>query len=187
MQRNRSLLREQMVEFWVQLGRPQIDARVLTDLVARFGAGSMSPASIARLLADEGAQLRHPEILECDARWREAQVMDRGGKCLEIAQLVSGERLNLERAAKLIPKLESLRQEFAEAGDESALSELRRMALEARQRAQASAKHRGLHETDRAEQLEVDEWLKVWLQTPTLFHDWLELRRRSEEFRRRFA
>ena len=31
----------------------------------------------------------------------------------------------------------------------------------------------------RAEQAEIAEWLKVWIQTPILFADWLELRRRS--------
>ena len=28
----------------------------------------LSPAAIARILADEGVRLRHPEVLECDAR-----------------------------------------------------------------------------------------------------------------------
>ena len=33
---------------------------------------------------------------------------------------------------------------------------------------------------------EVSHWLTVWLQSPELFSDWLDLRRRSPEFRKRF-
>ena len=39
----------------------------------------------------------------------------------------------------------------------------------------------------RAEKAEIAGWLGVWLQQPELFPDWLDLRRRSEDYRRRFA
>ena len=41
-------------------------------LAERFGSDA-SPASIARVLADHGARLGHPEILQADMRWRERQ------------------------------------------------------------------------------------------------------------------
>ena len=57
---------------------------------------------------------------------------------------------------------------------------------EARQAVQALAKDRTLSSAVRAEQSEVAAWLSVWSQTPALFTDWLELRRRSPEFRKKF-
>lgn len=177
---------ERILPAWVELGRPVVDAQVLADLVKRLGNDSISPATMARLLADEGAELRHPEVIEFDAQWREAQLATRGEKFAEISQLVSAGRLSLDRAEALISKLETLRLEFESTGDQPGQVELRGLALETRQRAQAMAKSRRLSDSERAEQLEIDEWIKVWLQTPALFKDWLELRRRSEEFRSKF-
>ena len=146
----------------------------------------MSPASVARLLADEGAELRHPEIIESDVRWRESLVNSRMDKFAAVEQLSSGARLNIEDAGVLISKMEKLRQEFERDDDDARLDELRTLAADARQRAEAMGKNRKLDEKVRREQSEIAEWLKVWLQTPTLFENWLELRRRSEEFRKKF-
>jgi len=42
-------------------------------------------------------------------------------------------------------------------------------------------------ERDVLEQLqEAAQWLAVWLQSPELFSDWLDLRRRSPDFRKKF-
>jgi hypothetical protein len=35
----------------------------------------------------------------------------------------------------------------------------------------------------RAEKQEIATWFRIWLETPDLFFDWLELRKASEEFR----
>ena len=46
--------------------------RIENAFLEHFGS-TISPASIARVLADHGARLGHPEILQADARWREKQ------------------------------------------------------------------------------------------------------------------
>jgi hypothetical protein len=182
--------REVIVKLWLELGRPPVDAQFLQniqrELAARHGDNAMSPASVARLLADEGAEMRHPEIIEFDVRWRDSLVRSRVDKFAAIEQLSSGERLNIEDAGALISKMEKLRQEFERDDDETRLDELKTLAAGARQRAEAMGKNHKLDEPIRGEQSEVAEWLKVWLQTPTLFENWLELRRRSEEFREKF-
>jgi hypothetical protein len=38
----------------------------------------------------------------------------------------------------------------------------------------------------RARLKEISEWLSVWLQSPELFSDWLDLRRRSPEYKKKF-
>src|SRR3569832_1134786 len=69
--------REQViVETWNGLGTDVVGATELSlihdALVERFGSET-SPSSIARVLADHGARLGHPEILQADIRWREHQ------------------------------------------------------------------------------------------------------------------
>lgn len=153
----------------------------------RFEDPALSPASVARFLADEGAELRHPEIIESDVRWRESRVKSRVDKFAAVEHLTSGARLNIEETGALIGRMEKLRQEFEGDDDETRLEELRTLAAGARQRAEAMGKNRKLDERVRIEQSEIAEWLKLWLQTPMLFENWLELRRRSEEFRKRFS
>jgi hypothetical protein len=182
--------RESIVKLWLELGRPPVDAQLLENVQRQWDESSedsaMSPAEVARLLADEGAELRHPEIIEADVRWREPLVNSRMDKFVPVAPLSSGARLNIRDAGVLISKMERLRQEFERDDDEPGLDELRTLAADARQRAEAMGKNRKLEETVRSEQREIAEWLKVWLQTPMLFENWLELRQRSEEFRRKF-
>lgn len=182
--------REFIVKLWLELGRPPVDAQFLENVQRQLPKSSedpaISPAEVARLLADEGAELRHPEIIEADVRWRESLVNNRMDKFAAIEPLSSGARLNIQNTGVLISKMEKLRQEFERDDDETGLYELRALAADARQRAEAMGKNRKLNETVRSEQREIAEWLKVWLQTPMLFENWLELRQRSGEFRREF-
>jgi hypothetical protein len=187
---NMTALRELIVRRWEDLGKPPVDAQLFTSIqehvFERFAGDAMSPASIARLLGDHGAELRHPAIIEFDAVWREKQIRNGARNFGELNEILTKGRMNLEQAEQFITKLETLRVEFAKSEDDSALAELRQHALEARQFVQTLAKTGSRETKDRAEKMEIDEWLKVWLQTPVLFTDWLELRRRSEDFRRRF-
>lgn len=174
---------------WQQQGRPPVGAELLKTIQNEMetifdGRRALSPASIARILADEGAELRHPQIIEFDAEWREANLKAGAGKFHELDRFSTAAWLNLDQAETFIAILEKLRRDFE--NDDSDLTELRRLTVEARERAQTMAKNRTLDETVRAQQAEIAEWLRVWLQTPALFADWLELRRRSNEFRRKF-
>src|SRR6266550_2095800 len=68
--------RELIIEVWEALDCESVGAHELEQiqqaLVEKFGAGALeSPAAIARTVADEGAVLRHPEVFDYDARWRE--------------------------------------------------------------------------------------------------------------------
>ena len=188
---DRKTLRRLVVEQWERLKRPPIDARVLATIEAQVrkqhGNGASSPAAIARILADEGAELRHPQIIERDVAWRESTLDDSTREFASMQQLLSGEPLNLIDAEELIKNLEVLREKFEREESEDALRQLKALAVQARQAAQSLANNRGADEQLRATQSEIVEWLKVWLQTPGLFRDWLELRRRTEEFRRKFG
>src|SRR5918993_396536 len=66
---------ELIIEVWEALDCESVGERELLaiqdELRRTVGAGAVkSPASIARVVADEGAVLRHPEVLNCDTQWR---------------------------------------------------------------------------------------------------------------------
>jgi hypothetical protein len=182
--------RESIVKLWLELSRPPVDTQFLERVQRQLAQSSedraLSPAKVARLLADEGAELRHPEIMEADVRWRESLVKSRMDKFAAVEPLSSGALLNIQDAGMLISRMEMLRQEFERDDDQAGLDELRTLAAGARRRAEVMGKSLKLDEKVRSEQREIAEWLKVWLQTPMLFENWLELRWRSEEFRKRF-
>ena len=48
------------------------------------------------------------------------------------------------------------------------------------------ARSRIVDDKQREAAKEVSQWLMLWLQTPELFSDRLDLRRRSPEFRKKF-
>jgi hypothetical protein len=143
------------------------------------------PASIARELAAEGAQLRHPEVIECDAAWRGARWEREAERFKRLDNLVSDKPLTLKRAEELIAELDRMRQEFASNNDDEALARLKEIAVSVQLRSESPGKP-GKDAATPAEQTEIAAWLKVWLQTPAIFSDWLELRKRSAEFGKKF-
>ena len=180
-----------IVATWEALDRPAVGARELRlaekALQDRFGpSNTMSPAAIARLLADEGAELKHPEVIESDVEWRQAQVATQIEQLGALARLSFDEPVTLERAAHVLADLEHLRSQFEQSRDEPALAQLRTYAGDLRRRAQSLSRDRVAGPRSRSTHAEIAEWLKVWIQTPALFEDWLELRRRSVEFHERF-
>jgi hypothetical protein len=182
---------ELTIEVWIGLGRVAVGENELREIqraiAKRFGAGAVdSPASIARLLADEGAELRHPEIIEFDARWREVRIEKDAADFSVFVRFDAAKPLRLKQAEALITKLEKLRKKFEHAGDSQALRSLKDEAVNARQTVQSLAESEKLDQRVRGEQVEIAEWLSVWIRTPTLFAEWLELRQRSPDFQQRF-
>ncbi len=177
--------RDLIIEVWERLDCETVGAQELDEIAAvvraQFGAGALeSPAQVARLLADEGAELRHAEVLEADARWRARdpyEAMFRN--VLKFADFT--------QAAASLRQMENLRREFARKRDAEGLRRVRELALKGKQRAQMIARNEAVNEGKRAEKAEIADWFTVWLQTPELFQDWLVLRQRAPEFQRRFA
>src|SRR5215510_724240 len=182
--------REAVIAIWRSLGEPKIGKnqlrRIQKELRKIFGErGMVSPAAIARMLADEGADLQHPEVIEFDARWREARLKSEADKFSELERF-SDQLLTRNQAEALINEMERLRQRFVSEEDFEALTELTRFAADKRRTAESLAKT-DISDSARANQSEIAEWFKVWIQNPALFDDWLALRKTSTEFRERFG
>jgi hypothetical protein len=176
--------RDLMIEVWEHLDCESVGAQELEEIEhavrERFGAGAVeSPVRVARLLADEGAELRHAEVLELDARRRAAdpyEAMFRN--VLKFSDFT--------QAANSIRNLENLRRQFERKKDQEGLRRVRETAQKGRLRAQMIARNRNVDAGKRAEKAEIAEWFGVWLRQPEIFQDWLDLRRRSAEFRSLF-
>jgi hypothetical protein len=175
--------RDLIIEVWEALDCESVGARELEQiqqaLQAALGAGAIeSPAAIARAVADEGAALRHPEVFECDLRWR-------AGKATALGHNLDFS--TLESALESFGEVEIQRSGLKQAKDPAGLQHLSEVIATARQDSLLLARSKILAPQERAEAKEVSEWLRVWLVAPELFRDWLELRMRSADFRKRFG
>jgi len=153
-----------IVEVWERTGSDVVGAEDLSlirdALVERFGS-ELSPASIARVLADHGARLGHPEILRADSRWREEQ------------HLFTSDDLafdTIDAVNAFIEKLQKLQQ----------TQSLHQSVLQIKQELD-------LLGTRRHVAREAAQWLAVWLQNPQIFTEWLDLRRSTVEFQELFG
>lgn len=175
---------ELIIEVWEALDCESVGARELLAIqkVLRetLGEGAVaSPASIARTVADEGAVLRHPEVLNCDTKWRQQN----------LAAPFAPQDLNftdLAEAAASLKMIDKLRREAEQEGNQQKLKQVRELALHNKQEAQLVAGSEVVKTQDRLVAKEIAEWIRVWLQQPDLFDDWLNLRQRSPEYRRKF-
>jgi len=164
--------REQLiVETWDRMGKDLVGASELSliqeALSERFGSET-APASIARVLADHGARLGHPEILQADARWRDRQ------------HLFTPEDLAFDSIDAALAFMEKLQQ----ADDQSSL---RPSVQQIKHELDYLAMSPKAPANRRAVAREVAQWLTVWLQNPQIFPEWLELRRATNEFRELFG
>jgi hypothetical protein len=176
--------RDLIIEVWEALDCESVGARELEQiqqaLGEKFGAGALeSPAAIARVVADEGAVLRHPEVFECDVKWRKRE-MEKTSFADEL------DFRDLSSAFESVVKLEEKRLELRTSGQATLPRELRDTVAAARADSLLRARSRILDQQQRQHAKEISEWLRVWLQAPELFSDWLDLRRRSAEYRGKF-
>ena len=173
-----------MIEVWEKLdcetvGAAEIEA-IEEAVSARFGDAAVeSPMHIARILADEGAALRHAEIMQLWVKRFE----DRPHEA-EFRNLIKTD--DLDAAARSIRHVENLRRKFVSLGDKEGLRLLREEVLEVKAALQKTGKGKKTPAHDRQASAEIIEWLTLWLQSPELFENWIKLRQNSAEYKETF-
>lgn len=177
--------RDLIVEVWEALDCESVGAKELEKIAQvvneKYGEGAVeSPASMARLLADEGAELRHAEVLELDVQLRE---FDRYHSMFRNVLKFS----DFREAAASIKRLDNLRKQFHRKGDSDGLRLVRETAQKGKQRALMISRNPAVEDRKRAEKAEIAEWFTVWLRQPEIFEDWVDLRQRSKEFKKHFG
>ena len=168
-----------MIEVWEKLdcesvGAAEIEA-IEEAVTGRFGQRAVdSPMVIARLLADEGAELRHSEIMELYVKRRSEQRPYEA----ELRDLLDLE--SLKSTLRSIRDAENLRRKLLTENDKEGLRLLREKVIAAKERlSQGSG--------DKMLRSEITHWLTLWLQSPELFENWLKIRRGSKGFIDRFG
>jgi len=147
-------------------------------LIEEYGAGgAMTPAEIARILHDEELPVRFDQIFRMMTTTEKYENIF--AHFLENADLVEAENS--------IREIDALYRRFKKAGDGAGV----RFAFEAARTARSNAIELSqlsqLRAEDRREQSEIAQWFSVWLQTPDLFTEWMELRKASAEFKNLFC
>ncbi|HVF47711.1 MAG TPA: hypothetical protein VNA17_09115 [Pyrinomonadaceae bacterium] len=174
-----------IIEVWEKLdcesvGAAEIEA-ISVAVDAEYGAAAVDPPMvIARLLADEGAVLRHAEIMRLH--------VDRASDGPYDAALRNLVQIDdLDSAASSIRKLENLRRKYKAENDRDGLRLVLDMALRAKKTAAAAAARADIDAGEKIFNAEISAWLTVWLQTPDIFDSWLDLRRDSADYRSKFG
>ena len=180
--RNRTDL---MLEVWESLDCESVGASEIVAIenavAERFGPAAVdSPMVIARMLADEGAVLRHSEILKL--------YVDRSADTAYDAALRNAIDLaGPDAAHRSIKRLESLRQKYLSDNDKEGLRLIRERAIAARTDAEKRMSDRRVSSAVRAAYAEASEWLGIWLASPDIFENWVEVRRSSKDFTEKFG
>lgn len=174
-----------IIEVWEKLDCESIGAKEIeaieTVVREKYGASAVeSPMIIARLLADEGAELRHAEIMELDVLRRLESPYDAMFRnVLKFS--------DFKQTLVSIRQLENLRRKFLSENDREGLRLVRETALRGKKRAQMIAKNEKVEEKKREEKQEIVEWFTIWLQSPEIFDNWISLRQKSSDFVERFG
>ncbi len=174
-----------MIEVWEALDCESIGENEIIEiekvLNETFGAGAVDfPMRIARVLADEGAELRHAEILNLDFQRRSNDPYDAYFR--NIFKFST-----FEEALRSLRNLENLRQAFNKKDDPIGLRRLRDAVTEERDGLNYIASDKRLGDAERAKAKEIAEWISLWIKTPAIFESWIDLRRNSPEFASRFG
>lgn len=162
-------------EVWEKLDCESVGAEeiVAIEVVVReeFGEPAVdSPMIVARMLADEGAMLRHSEIMSLYLERRASIPYE-----AEFRNLF--DLTDLRTTLRSIRAAENLRKKFVLDEDAEGQRRLRDLAVNFKD---SSGKNR---ETAK----EATQWLTLWIQSPELFENWIRLRTSTADFRERFG
>ncbi len=173
-----------MIEVWEKLDCESVGADEIAAIEAavldRFGRAAVdSPMVIARLLADEGAVLRHSEIMDLYVeRSSERRYEPAFRNILEFG--------SLREAMASMKRIENLRRKYAADQNREGLRLIRETCRERRSEALDKAGDPQLGADDRNRYAEIAEWLTLWMQSPEMFESWIGLRLSSADFKDKF-
>ena len=168
-----------ILEIARELGVPRFTPaeveQIRRQLVARLGAsGKTSPDYIAGVLETAGMRIVWSTKADTEGQYEE-----------EFQDLLHF--ANLEEAEMCIMRLDELLRKFHKEKEPAAVERVLEVARMGRRRAEMIARNHKVEPEKRAEKEEIMQWFKVWLDTPDAFFDWLEVRKASPDFQRRFA
>src|SRR6204780_831705 len=149
--------------------------QIRRQMVARMGAGGKTSSDyVAGVLETAGLRIVWSTKADTQGAYEE-----------EFQDLLHF--ATLEDAEMCIVRLDELYRKFKEEEERAAVERVLEVARMGRRRAEMIARNHKVEPEKRAEKEEIMMWFKVWLETPDAFFDWLEARKASPDFQRRFA
>jgi hypothetical protein len=147
------------------------------ELRARLGSNlKTSPSYVARVLRAAGKNVEYYDRFATPSM--EEPYAGRLRNLLQFHDFASAEAS--------LRKLDEVYREYRMASDRIGTGLVRSLLQKGKLRAESLAANPRVSPDKRAEKREIATWFRIWLETPELFFDWLELRKASEEFRRLF-
>ncbi|MEQ1605187.1 MAG: hypothetical protein ABL999_09995 [Pyrinomonadaceae bacterium] len=169
-----------IIEVWEKLdceniGAAEIEA-IETVVADQYGKSAVdSPMVIARLLADEGAQLRHSEIMTLYLERASDRPYDAALRnILSTSSFAATERS--------LRELENLRRKYKNENDKEGLRLVRETVIQERKSVIKLAEKPNVAQDSRLLNEEISNWLRIWLETPEVFEHWVDIRKNSPEF-----
>lgn len=149
--------------------------QIRRQLIVRLGpGGKTSPDYIASVLEEAGARVAWSDKDDAAGQYEE-----------EFHDLLHF--ATLEEAEMCLVRLDELGRKFRAEGERAPAERVLEVARLGRRRAEMIARNPKVDARKRAEKQEILQWFTVWLETPDAFFDWLELRKQSPEFQKRFG
>lgn len=160
------------------LGRPRFTPaeieQIRRRLIAQLGAqGKTSPDYIVSVLQEAGLRVVWSAESDTAGRYEE-----------EFSDLLHFS--TLADAEMCLVRLDELLRKFRAEGERAAAERVREVARLGRRRAEMISRNHKVEEKRRAEKEEIAQWFGIWLDTPDAFFDWLEMRKQSPEFQKKF-
>jgi hypothetical protein len=148
------------------------------ELHSRLGPNlKTSPSYIARVLREAGKEVEYRDRFSEPPM--EEPYASRLRNLLQFHDFASAEAS--------LRKLDEAYREYLEASDRTGTALVRSLLQKGKLRASSMAANPRVGPDKRAEKAEIATWFRIWLETPGLFFDWLELRKTSDQFREFFG
>ncbi|MFZ0735849.1 MAG: hypothetical protein WBL70_13455 [Candidatus Acidiferrales bacterium] len=149
--------------------------QIRRQLIAQSGAeGNTSPDYIVSVMTEAGMRVVWSKQSDTEGRYEE-----------EFQDLLHFS--TLEEAEMCIIRLDELLRKFKGEQDRAAEERVREVGRLGRRRAEMIARNHKVELPKRAEKEEIAHWFAIWLETPEAFFDWLEVRKQSIDFEKRFG
>ena len=143
-------------------------------LIAEHGEdGKTGTDYVADVLKDAGLKVSLSQLEEVEDQFEE-----------EFEDLLHFKTLG--DAEVSLMRLDELLRRFQAHGEKAAEGRVLEVARLGKRRAEMIARNHKVEAHKREEKEEIANWFRIWLETPDAFFDWLDVRKKSPEFRSKF-
>jgi hypothetical protein len=168
-----------ILELARNLGKPRFTPaeieQIRRQLIAQLGAGGKTSSDyIVSVLEEAGLRVVWSTKSDTEGRYEE-----------EFQDLLHFS--TLDEAEMCLVRLDELLRKFIVESERPAAERVREVARLGRRRAEMISRNHKVDALKRLEKEEIAHWFGIWLETPDAFFDWLEVRKQSPDFQKKFA